>query len=162
MTIMRSAMAQRWVNGTAEVVIADHGIGIHQSLAACHATKTAEESLRLAIKPGISSAAHRATGSKWDNTGFGLYVVSQLGSRYGNFSLLSSGRMMLDPRSPVPLPPVAIRGTIVRLKIATSDAEYWPNILTNIVAEGEKEAITIPGAVLVASGGSKKSNMWGA
>lgn len=155
-----AAMAQRWDNGIAEVVIADHGIGIHRSLNEQYPSASVQDSIRLALRPGISSAAHKGTGSEWDNTGFGLYVVSQLGAKYGSFSLLSSEYMFTDVASASPLCPVAIGGTIVRLKITTSDAEYWPNILSNIVSTGEKEAQSIPGAVAAASGGSKKSKSW--
>ncbi|MFM2399414.1 MAG: hypothetical protein RL341_1571 [Pseudomonadota bacterium] len=153
-------MAQRWDNGEAEVVIADHGIGIHKSLSQVHAVQSEEESLRLSLKPGISSGASRATGGVWDNTGFGLYVISQLGVRYGAFSLISSQRVLANPTSPAPLPSIALGGTIVKLRVSTRDAEYWPNILANIVRGGEAEAALIPGAIRSASGGSKKSNTW--
>ncbi len=156
-----AAMAQRWDNGLAEVVIADHGIGIYRSLSQVHEVQSEEEALRLALKPGISSGASRATGGVWDNTGFGLYVVSQLGVRYGAFSMISSERVLANPTSLVPLPSIALSGTIVKLRVSTNDAEYWPNILANIVKDGEAEAALIPGAIRSASGGSKKSNTWG-
>lgn len=155
-----AAMAQRWDNGLAEVVIADHGIGIHRSLSQVHPVQSEEEALRLALKPGISSGASRATGGVWDNTGFGLYVISQLGARYGTFSMISSERFMANPTSLMPMPPIELTGTIVKLRVSTTDAEYWPNILANIVKAGEAEAALIPGAIRSASGGSKKSNTW--
>lgn len=155
-----SLMAQRWDNGNAEVVIADHGVGVFASLREAHAVAAPEDALALALKPGISSGAHRATGSKWDNTGFGLYVASELGRQFGSFTLVSSERA-LDTRSMgEPMRVVPVPGTIVKLRIATQDAEYWPNILTNIVARGEEEAALIPGAIKTASGASKRSHTW--
>jgi hypothetical protein len=154
-----AVMAQRWDNGFAEVAIADRGIGIYEALRSRHKVGNPHEALTLALKPGISSRVTEGTGSKWDNTGFGLYVLSQLGQRYGSFSVLSSQRFLSPSRSSeseaVPLP-----GTLIKLRISTDDAEYWPNILHNIVAEGEAEAKFIPGAVTSASAGSKSVNTW--
>lgn len=155
-----SLMAQRWDNGNAEVVIADHGIGVFASLREAHAVATPEDALALAVKPGISSGAHRATGSKWDNTGFGLYVASELGREFGEFTLISSERLFDTRSTGEPMCVVPVPGTIVKLKIATKEAEYWPNILKNIIARGEAEASQIPGAIGAASGSSKRSRTW--
>jgi len=155
-----AVMAQRWDSGFAEVAIADRGIGIYRSLAKAHKVASPDDAVRLALKPGISSAGDKGTGSKWDNTGFGLYVVSQLGLRYGSFSMLSSGQFFNPVAEDQRPDPVSLPGTLVKLRIATRDAEYWPNILTNIVAEGEAEAKQIPGAITSASKGSRKSNTW--
>ena len=148
-------MAQRWPNGDAEITIADRGIGIHESLRHQHNMASVDETISLALLPGVTSGAARATGSDWDNTGFGLYVTSELGRRYGDFTLLSSNRLLkrqdnIDTFSEIP-----ISGTIVKLRINTRDGEYFPNILKNIVADGESIAMNINGAVGSASKMSK-------
>lgn len=152
------AMAQRWADGDAELAIADRGIGVHAALRTAHESASAEESLRKAILPGITSGANRATGSKWDNTGFGLYIASELGKRYGGFALASSGGLlridMVDSYERLPVP-----GTIVKLRVSTSDAPLFDYILHEIVQEGEKRALQIPGAIKSASKTSKSLNI---
>lgn len=153
-------MAQRWDNGVAEVAIADRGIGIFRALAAAHSLTTPDDAVRFALRPGISSAAGSGTGSKWDNTGFGLYVVSQLGKKFGSFAMLSAERYINPASETDVLKRIPLPGTLVKLRVATRDQEYWPEVLDGIVAAGESEAKLIPGAVTSASIGSKKSNTW--
>lgn len=145
-----AVMAQRWDDGRAEIAIADRGIGVHAALTEVHDSKSPEESLKKALLPGITSGAARATGSKWDNTGFGLYVASEIGKRYGGFALASSGGLLRlddvesyeDLRTP---------GTIVKLRVNTSEAAFFDYVLHTIVEEGETIALQIPGAIKSAS-----------
>ncbi len=155
-----AVMGQRWDNGIAEVAIADRGIGVFRALSQAHTLSTADDAVRNCLKPGISSGADKQTGSKWDNTGFGLYVVSQLGRRYGSFSMLSSERFINPAQSVQPLRQVPLPGTLVKLRVRTQDPEYWPDVLNEIVAQGEAEAKVTPGAITKASAASKKSSTW--
>lgn len=158
-----AVMAQRWDNGIAEVAIADRGIGVFRALSRKHAMNDADGAVRHCLKPGISSGTDRHTGSQWDNTGFGLYVVSALGQRYGSFAMLSSERF-INPARPdqhdQPLRTVPLPGTLVKLRVRTGQAESWADVLRDIVAAGEAEARVTPGAVVSASAASKKSNTW--
>ena len=149
-----AVMAQRWNDGDAEIAIADRGIGIHTALTAEHKSASEEASIRKAILPGITSGSSRSTGSKWDNTGFGLYIASELGQRYGSFAVLSSGGYLRqdDVESYEEMPQF---GTIVKLRVNTDEASVFPYILKEIVEEGEKRAETIPGAIKSASKTSK-------
>ena len=155
-----AVMAQRWDNGIAEVAIADRGIGVYRALSQAHKIETPDEAVRQCLRPGISSGAQKQTGSQWDNTGFGLYVVSQLGKRYGSFSMLSAERFINPAQGSSPLQQVPLPGTLVKLRVRTQDPEYWPDVLREIVSEGESEAQKTPGAIATASAASKKSNTW--
>lgn len=155
-----AVMAQRWDNGIAEVAIADRGIGIYSALCEAHNIETPDEALIQCLKPGISSGAGRQTGSKWDNTGFGLYVVSQLGKRYGSFSIISSERFINPAQNTGSLQHVPLPGTLVKLRVRTEDSEHWPDVLKEIVSQGEAEARKNPIAISRASAASKKSNTW--
>lgn len=150
-------MAQRWYDGSAEIAIADRGIGILKSLQSAHTVETAQEAIDLCIKPGITSGLSRATGSEWDNSGFGLYVASELGRRYGEFSLLSSSCLYSQTNglNTFNSSEIKVDGTFVKLRINTSDGDYFPNILKAIVDEGEIIAKSIGGAVASASKMSK-------
>ncbi|MFZ5841967.1 MAG: ATP-binding protein [Pseudomonadota bacterium] len=70
------AMAQRWQNGEAEIAIADEGIGFLSSLRKSYMVESPDEAIRLAMLPGYSSGLTRATGSRWDNSGYGLYDLA--------------------------------------------------------------------------------------
>jgi len=149
-------MAQRWRNGNAEIAIADEGIGIPNSLSISHEITNPRSAIRLAIQPGITSSAEKQSDDKWQNTGFGLYVLSEVGNSCGSFTLLSDGNMLVREGDEDTWVPTPVNGTIVKLRVTTNDSDYFPNILQNIVATGEKEAENIPGAIKFASKGSKK------
>jgi hypothetical protein len=143
-------MAQRWPDGEAEITIADRGMGFYSSLSQQHVVSSAEHALILALQPGITSGADRCTGDKWDNSGFGLYITSELGRMYGDFSVLSSSKLLRHNNRQV-FEDVPLAGTIVRLKVNTRDSEYFSNILVKIVLEGEEAARKITGSVKAAS-----------
>jgi hypothetical protein len=148
-------MAQRWYDGTAEITIADRGIGIYDSLRHTHNAASAEEAIKLALLPGVTSSNGLNTGSEWDNTGFGLYVISELGKLYGDFTVLSSNMLLKQQEQFYVVSKVPLSGTIVKLKISTQDSDYFPNILNDIVSKGEQIAGNLVGVVKSASKMSK-------
>jgi hypothetical protein len=149
------AMAQRWNDGSAEIAIADYGIGIFNSLGPIMNYKTPDEALSAALLPGISSQSVKGD-SEWANSGFGLYVVSELGKKFGAFAIISSGRILHFQKGQPKIEYVPVHGTMVKLRVDTRDAEYFPNILFGIVAEGERQAGTVVGAIKSASKMSKQ------
>lgn len=151
--------AQRWVNGEAEIAIADEGIGIFNSLGTKKNYSTAEEAISASLQPGISSESVK-DDDRWANTGFGLYVVSELGKRYGEFEITSSSRTLHFDKTIPRVSHSPLIGTFVKLKISTKDADYFPNILAQIVGDGEKMAGTLPGAKKSASKMSKTPLPW--
>lgn len=152
-------MAQRWGDGNAEISIADRGIGIYSSLKSKHTVTSAKAAITLSLLPGITSGADRACGSEWDNSGFGLYIISELGKRYGEFAMLSSEKLVTVNNETLAFRSIPTIGTIVKLKINTSDGDCFPNILNEIVAAGEKSAIGIVNSVKKASKMSKTTKM---
>ena len=152
-------MAQRW-NQSAEIAIADAGRGIHSTIQPVHLTHSPEDSIGLALKPGIRGLTANVDTGRFQNTGFGRYVEEELGSRYGEGEIQSSERGLIRRRS-LQDKWVNARaiGTCVKLKISLEDGEYFPNILGQIVAEGEALARSIPGAVTEASGASKSPRL---
>jgi len=148
-------MAQKWANGYAEISIADEGIGIPKSLSKSHSFTNSKAALQLAIQPGITRNTAPVNDDAWQNSGFGLYVVSEVGNENGRFSLVSDKTMLVKEDGQSTWLPTAVNGTIVNLKANTNDSEYFPNILQLIVSKGEEAAETIPGAVKTGSKGSK-------
>lgn len=146
--------AQRWANGEAEIAIGDEGIGVFRSLSKTGLYPTEEKAIEACLLPGISSQS--VTGnSEWSNSGFGLYVVSELGKRFGAFEILSSYRRIAFNGLQAESQPTDIAGTLVRLRVSTKDADYFPNILAQIVKDGEEIAETLPGSLKSASKMSK-------
>jgi len=152
--------AQRWATGEAEIAIADEGIGIFSSLAPKKNYSTPEQAISASLLPGISSESIK-DDVKWSNTGFGLYVVSELGKRYGEFEMTSSSRALyFDKQNSPVISNSPMTGTFVKLKVSTKDADCFPNILAQIVSDGEKMAESVPGAKKSASKMSKTPMAW--
>ncbi|WP_416819672.1 hypothetical protein [Denitromonas sp.] len=148
-------IAQRWYTGEAEIVIADEGIGIQRSLSKVLGGISSRDALEKAIFPGVTSGLDRATGSRWDNSGFGLFVTSELGKRYGSFTIASSNALLSMDGANRTSASIAIPSTIVKLHVNTIDADYFPNILREIVEKGEMIAGEESGLVVSASKASK-------
>jgi len=85
--------AQCWVaTGSAEIAIADPGIGIAAGLSSNgkYNPKSDAEALRLAIKPGVSGVAiGRNSDDVWANSGDGLFMARGLADGKQGFTLAS-------------------------------------------------------------------------
>lgn len=148
-------LAQKWNNGFAEIAIADRGIGLFESLRDKFHVKDSREAIAKAILPGISSDVTPDSDDKWQNSGFGLYVLSELGNDQGEFALASDGMAMFRNHGRENWYSVPVKGTALKLRVNTNEADYWSNILNQIVVRGESMAINIPGAKRTASKMSK-------
>ena len=149
-------MAQRWENGWAEIAIADEGRGLLASLSESHAIDDEAAAITEAIKPGISRIVEPENDDVWQNSGFGLFVISELGKRFGSFALASGSKMLLINRWRFWYP-IPSGGTALKLRVNIPEPEYFPNILRAIVEEGEKMAASIEGARKTASKVSRSS-----
>ncbi len=134
-----TVMAQKYAGDQVEIAITDNGIGVQASLGQSYVDRAPIEALRDAIKPGVSGSTLRDTDERWDNTGFGLYIISRLGRETGTFSLASSGALLTLSGIGEHSGPAPIHGTAIRLLVSVSEAEYFPNRLHSIVAEGEEQ-----------------------
>ena len=105
----------------------------------------------LAHMPGITSGGDPANGSEWDNSGFVLYVTSEIGKRFVNFSILSSNKLLLNAGRNNPIKDVPLHGTIVKLKVKTNNGYFFPNILKQTIGEGEKIALDISDSIKTVS-----------
>lgn len=154
-------LAQKWDSGFAEIAIVDRGIGLLHSLSEAFDISSPDEAIAMALQPGISSDQSPENDDKWQNSGYGLYVVSELGKTLGEFIIASDNRALSFKNGAEHWIDTPIHGTAIKLRVNTTEAEYWPNILKNIVNEGEKIAKTVPGSKRSASKKSKMSDsMW--
>jgi len=135
-------MAQRWPQlGEAEIVVLDHGIGIYGTLAPTLDIETVDDALSKSLLPGISSKLSFEIDDYWANSGYGLYILSQLGRMTGEFFLASNNRYIRitsSPNSPIFGDMPYFAGTVVKIRVSFEEAEFFPNILKSIVETGEK------------------------
>lgn len=130
---------QRWVNGHSEIAIIDEGFGIHQTLSTAYELSE-DDALTDAIKPGISRTQNMTEEENvYENSGFGLYVLSELGNSFGWFCV-GSGTKKLTCKSgnkiQVELP---FDGTFVGIHL-NSPPRSFSGVLEDIISVGEEEA----------------------
>lgn len=152
-----TVMAQRYTNGRAEITVLDSGIGVYGSLSKSHSFDNVDQALHAAIKPGISRVTNDERKNRWSNSGFGLYVLSELGAKWGEFVIASNRRyLQISPAQPLSIGgPIEFEGTSIKLVINPGQAEYFPNMLEKIVKQGEREYSSATGEATKASVSSK-------
>lgn len=141
---------QYWSNETAEIAIVDEGIGIKESLRknSIHREyiETDEDALKFAIKAGISQAfkPSRKNNSEdeWANSGFGLYMVSEICKELqGSFVLASGSRYVkINQNGEMKLGETFFKGTAVKVTISTNKILKSRQIISKIAMQGEEQA----------------------
>ncbi len=148
---------QRWRDDSVEIVIMDEGVGILKTLSESYSLASDHDALISAIKPGVSRISNLAQSLNLsDNSGFGLYVLSQIGQRFGQF-VLGSGTAALCQQTgkKAEIEPTKFFGTFVGVRMNERPANFRL-LLDEIVEIGEKEA-THAGIQGKASSSSKMS-----
>lgn len=133
--------AQRWNDETVEMAILDEGRGIRASLAERHVFRDDLSALQAALRAGVSRAAIGAEDEFWANSGFGLYVLSELGRRLGSFTLCSGQAVVrTGSENGSGLLPCDFAGTAVRLRLKRPKGENLETLIQAIIREGESAA----------------------
>jgi len=131
------AMGQSWPDGALELVIMDDGCGILKTLKDKYprlATET--EAIREAMRPGVSGSDF-TKDNRYNNSGFGLYVLSEFAKRHGAITIVSGKDLVSVSSEQERCEELANDGTFVGIylkevpKSATEEIE-------KIIAEGEK------------------------
>lgn len=151
----------------AEIAILDNGIGITKSLQKNSTHRqyidSDEEALKCAIKAGISQTFRpmktNRSDDEWANSGFGLYVASELCKRLNGGFCLATGSKYIMHLNPVAdaymVQDTCFNGTAVKMEISTANISNSREIINQIVQEGEVQARTIRNAFKNASKPSK-------
>ncbi len=128
---------QRW-NDKIEIAIVDRGRGIRHSLGEKYTFDTNLKYLENAVRPGISGKElTEDSDDAWANSGFGLYVLSELGKRLGSFTLCSGETSLKMHDGIAAEQNYAFHGTAVRLQIKRpKGANFW-DYIQGIIDEGE-------------------------
>ena len=130
---------QRWANGQAEIAFVDEGVGVMASLNTAHSFEE-NDVLHQAIKPGVSRAQYLDEAENThDNSGFGLYVLSELGNSFGWFCLGSGTRKLMVQGHSKTQENMRFPGTYVGLHL-NSTPRNFSGVLNDIIEAGEAEA----------------------
>ncbi|PXX67554.1 hypothetical protein SAMN05660489_03176 [Pseudomonas sp. LAMO17WK12:I10] len=145
---------QRWANGVVEFAVVDEGKGISNSLRDIMDVESDEQALMQAISPGVSRTAGLADQENiYDNSGFGLYVLSQIGSNFGWFFMGSGQAQLVGFERSFTTSELSFFGTFVGIRLNKSPSDFR-GLLEDIVSAGEQEALST-GRVRKASALSK-------
>ncbi|WP_063888780.1 hypothetical protein [Burkholderia stagnalis] len=140
--------AQYWPSKeVVELSILDQGVGVRKSLSRNPhlSIHDDEDAIRFALLPGVSGVAFRGAPRQrrdvWANSGYGLFMTSQLCSRGGSFMICSGTSGLLLKNGVESKFPVDFEGTALRLQI------YVPQIrgLNEELEDLRKRGATIAG-----------------
>jgi hypothetical protein len=141
------ALAAQRYGGSIEIAIADTGVGILGSLRQTFRDLQDDaEALGMALRPGVSRVpAEEAGDEDWGNSGFGLYVLSEIGRRAGSFLLLSGRAYVKLARSgATDTVPSRFTGTFLKLEVERPKGKNFEGFIQEIIKEGERAAATLP------------------
>lgn len=131
---------QRWGNGAAEFAVVDEGVGICSTLRMAYDIKDDEDALFKAITPGVSRTAGLTNEENtYDNSGFGLYVLSQVGSNFGWFMLGSGQAKVIGSERKITASASSFDGTYIGIRLNKTPSDVH-GLLDDIISAGEAEA----------------------
>lgn len=170
-TLEHAETDQIWICGQywpsyedAEIAILDEGIGIFQSITKNRAHREYitdnESALEWSIKAGISQAlapsSKQKSNDEWANSGFGLYMVSQICKKLnGEFSLISYDDFIRINNHGLKKGKTSFYGTAIRIRVPSKRIQDAEKIIREINVQGEAEAKTIRNAFRESSRPSK-------
>ncbi len=125
--------AQRWKNNRVPIAVIDEGIGIRESLRPVFQLGSDKEALSLTVRPGTTSSPADS-----ENSGYWLYVLSELGRHYGWFALGTGESCLIASQAKKRYIDVKYKGTFVRLDVHTNF--NFSGQLGQIIDRGEFEA----------------------
>jgi hypothetical protein len=145
--------AQKWANGQSEIAIVDEGCGIHESLSIAYDVQE-DEALQCAIRPGVTRTKKLTEKENiHNNSGFGLYVLSELGNSFGWFCVGSGGKRLNHEKKKIEVSDLFFSGTFVGVHLDVHPKSFQ-GTLEDIIQAGEEESEK-EGRVSVASELSK-------
>lgn len=132
---------QRWADGRVEIAIIDEGVGLASTLSPESDFLDDEAALHLAIRPGVSrTGLVSAKGpNTYDNSGFGLFVLTELAASFGWFVLGSGLSQMIGKKQDRSVDQTSFQGTYFGMHF-TSSPRSFSGVLNDIIQVGEKEA----------------------
>ena len=156
---------QYWSDQTAEIAVLDEGVGVRSSLyknpVHRQYVNTDCDAIVYAIKAGISRSFHPATRKyaedPWANSGFGLYMISEICRELNGSFCLASGNSYINILSDgkTESGKTMFAGTAVKIMISTDYLGKGRDVIRKIASHGEVQAKLILNAFKKASVPSK-------
>ena len=159
--------AQYWPSyDLVELAIMDEGIGIRDSLCEnlnhIKLANNDENAIRLSLKPGISGTTlnRNYMQSEWDNSGYGLYMVSEMCAELDASFILASGNsaIRVKKRNGQVIQEslnTQVHGTAIQIRVRPSSVVDYDEIRRQIVQRGESIARKNTNTIHVASKSSR-------
>ena len=133
--------AQNWQNkGYAEIAVLDNGIGYKSSLEKKYGSliQDDEKAIQFALKPGITESHSNIYSQEEENSGFGLYVASQICDELnGNFIIISGDTAIKRRNGSISIKKAYHEGSVIGMSIDTSKVFNYTELLSKIVKKGE-------------------------
>jgi hypothetical protein len=140
-------VAQYWPEKDwVELAILDEGVGIRSTLARNPHLAIPSDigALRLALLPGVSGVAFkggpRQRKDAWANSGYGLYMTSQLCARGGSFLICSGSAGLFLERGVETTFETNFAGTALRLCLSTTQLGSLSATLEHLRKAGSEVA----------------------
>ncbi len=134
--------AQCWIaTRTAEIAIADAGIGISAGLRNNGKYSPADdaEALMLATQPGVSGAIiARHSDDAWANSGYGLYMAQGLADGRQGFTLASGAAALTSGNNEHAIIESAVKGTCVALRLRVGSTPLEKRLSELVSGAGAK------------------------
>lgn len=129
--------AQYWSSdNSVEVCIMDEGIGIQSSLKQ-ELGDDEEQILRFSLVPGCSSKpTTHYIDEHADNSGFGLYMISEIGEKNGDFIISSNNESLLLKQGREEYSRCMLSGTIIRIRLKIDELEGYHVERERLITEG--------------------------
>jgi hypothetical protein len=132
--------AERWGDSTVELAVVDQGRGIRSSLAETVPLESDEDALRTAIRAGVSSKLSSDPDDPWGNSGFGLFVLSELGRELGTFRLISGTASIYSCDGRFSFEAAAFQGTAIQLRVRRPKGVNFGDFIDGVIKRGELAA----------------------
>ncbi|AXM88191.1 ATP-binding protein [Anoxybacillus ayderensis] len=129
--------AQYWSSiNCVEIAIMDEGIGIHESLKKELDEDDINNALRFSLIPGCSSKPTTHYIDDAENSGFGLYMISEIGKENGDFIIASNKDLIKKCKTNEVENFTFLRGTIIRLRLNIEDLREYELELEELRKKG--------------------------
>lgn len=135
--------AQKYQNTRIEIAIIDKGRGIRASLEERYSFSNDIEAIQHSLLPGISRVD--VSKSNYDddpfaNSGFGLYVLSRLAQKTGEFVIVSKNAGINYSCNSTGIVDYAFPGTAIKLNITKPTSVNLNDLIQEIIREGESKS----------------------
>jgi hypothetical protein len=130
--------AQYWsTDNCVEISIMDEGMGIQTSLE--NELGDEEKLLKFSLIPGCSSKpTTHYIGDHADNSGFGLYMISEIGKSSGDFIISSNSESLKISNSEEDYTTCLLSGTIIRLRLYIEELKNYETQKEDLIKKGLK------------------------